>query len=120
MLGLALILIELTSQKPTTELGSLPVVNCSWYGRDFHGRPMANGERFDMNDPYTAAHKSLPFGTKVTLRNPANGRKIEVTVTDRGPYIHGREFDLSAAGAENLGFAKQGVAKLEIISTTKP
>ncbi len=82
----------------------------SWYGPGFHGRPMANGRRFDMHDPTTVAHKELPLGTRVELTNIQNGRSLVATVRDRGPYVHGREFDVSLAGAQKLGFEKKGTA----------
>ncbi len=87
----------------------------SWYGGQFHGRTMANGDVFDKHDPTTAAHKSLPFGTKVDVSNPETGQVITVEVRDRGPFSPGRTFDLSEAGAEMLGFKEEGVASLEVI-----
>lgn len=85
----------------------------SWYGPGFHGRQMANGKRFNMNDPQTVAHKKLPLGTRVELRNPENGRSLVATVRDRGPYVYGREFDVSKSAAERLGFRKDGLALVE-------
>ena len=99
----------------------------SYYGKGFDGRRMANGERFRAYYPYdgrraSVAHKSLAFGTIVRFRNPANQKTIEAVVTDRGPYVHGREFDLSHWGALKVGMAHSGVQKLEytIIGRTSP
>ena len=84
----------------------------SWYGPGFHGRQMANGRRFDRKGR-SAAHKRLPFGTRVWLTNPANGIAEIVVIEDRGPFIAGRVFDVSEGTAERLGFKLQGVALLE-------
>jgi rare lipoprotein A len=74
---------------------------------------MANGQRFDMF-ANTAAHRTLPLGTKVDLTNPANGRTATVEVTDRGPFIRGRNLDVSYGVARKLGIVEQGVAKLRM------
>jgi rare lipoprotein A len=84
----------------------------SWYGPGLQGNPMANGERFDMNDASVVAHKSLPFGTCLRLVNPANNRSHHVIVQDRGPFIDGRDLDVSKAAAAKLGFIERGVAPL--------
>lgn len=86
----------------------------SWYGPGFHGRKMANGQVFDMYDENLIAHKKLPFGTKLEIVNPKNDSVLYAVVTDRGPYIPGRDFDLSYAGAEKLGVIDKGVAQLKI------
>jgi len=77
----------------------------SWYK---HGRVTANGERYDPMG-LTVAHKTLPFGTIVRFTNPENGRSVTVRVNDRGPYIRGRDFDLSQGSARALGFESKGV-----------
>ncbi|MCP4547760.1 MAG: septal ring lytic transglycosylase RlpA family protein [bacterium] len=89
----------------------------SWYGGKYHGRTTANGETFDKN-AMTAAHKTLPFGTRVRVTNLGNGRSVVVRINDRGPFIRGRIIDLSRKAAERLGFRKAGLAKVrvEIIS----
>ena len=79
----------------------------SWYGPGFHGRLTANGERFDMNE-LTAAHKTLPFGTRVLGHNPRPGQEGVVRINDRGPFIKGRMIDLSKAAAKALGFKSRG------------
>jgi rare lipoprotein A len=85
----------------------------SWYGRRFHGRPTASGEPFDMQ-AYTAAHRTLPFGTPVEVRNPRNGRAVVVRINDRGPRSRRREIDLSYAAARDLGIARRGTARVEL------
>jgi len=79
----------------------------SWYGPGFHGRKTANGERFDMEE-LTAAHKTLPFGTRVLVQNPRNGKEVVVRINDRGPFIQGRVIDLSKAAASALGMKSRG------------
>jgi len=76
----------------------------SWYGPGFHGKRTANGERFDTH-ALTAAHKTLPFGTKVRVTNEQTGKSVVVRINDRGPYAHGRVIDLSKAAAEAVGIA---------------
>jgi rare lipoprotein A len=87
------------------------LVVASWYGSQHHGKLMANGRPFDMYAD-TVAHKSLPLGTPLTLTNPQTGTSVKVQVTDRGPYIPGRNIDLSYGAAQKLGVVKNGVAKL--------
>jgi rare lipoprotein A len=86
----------------------------SWYGEKFHGRRTASGERFDMNE-LTAAHPSLPFGTRLRVRNPRNGREVEVRINDRGPFTGGRIIDLSRAAAEAIGLIQAGVAPVVLL-----
>ena len=80
----------------------------SWYGGKFHGRLTSSGERYNMND-FTAAHKTLPFGTKVKIINPKNGKEVIVRNTDRGPFVPKREFDLSKAAFAELTSLTTGV-----------
>ncbi|MEL6738024.1 MAG: septal ring lytic transglycosylase RlpA family protein [Pseudomonadota bacterium] len=94
-------------------LRSLGTRTASYYGKRFHGRRTANGERFDMN-AMTAAHKTLPFGTRVLVTNPANGRSVTVRINDRGPFIRGRAIDLSRAAAEELGIIRRGHARVQL------
>lgn len=81
----------------------------SWYGPGFHGRKTANGERFNMHE-MTAAHKTLPFGTRVLVQNPRTGKEVVVRINDRGPFIKGRVIDLSKAAAKALGIHARGHA----------
>jgi rare lipoprotein A len=85
----------------------------SWYGPWHHGRRTANGERFDQN-AMTAAHPTLPLGTRVRVTNLRNGRTVTVRINDRGPYVRGRVIDLSKAAAAALGFKEQGLTPVEI------
>lgn len=84
----------------------------SWYGGKFHGRKTASGERYNQY-AMTAAHKKLPFGTRLLVKNLANGRKVIVRINDRGPFIRGRVLDVSKKAAQKLGFIRQGVAKIK-------
>lgn len=81
----------------------------SWYGKDFHGKKTANGETYDMYS-MTAAHKLLPFGTKVKVTNRENGKSIVVRINDRGPFVANRVIDLTRTGAERIGMIAKGTA----------
>lgn len=92
--------------------------NASFYGGRLHGSMTASGERFDQND-FTAAHKKLPFGSKVRVTNPENGRSVIVRINDRGPYIKNRSIDLSAASFKEIEDPRKGIIKnviIEVIS----
>ncbi len=86
-------------------------VVASWYGKDFQGKPMANGDPYNMYAD-TIAHKNLPLGTKVELNNPRTGQTIIAVVTDRGPYVAGRDVDLSYGVARKLSVVEDGVDTL--------
>ena len=90
----------------------------SWYGRAFHGRKTASGERYDMN-ALTAAHKTLPLASFVRVTNTINNKSVVVKINDRGPYVHGRVIDLSYAAARLLGFRKAGTARVKIEGLTQ-
>ncbi len=85
----------------------------SWYGPNFHGKPTANGERFDMN-LVSAAHKTLPLPSFVRVTNLENGRALDIRINDRGPFVHGRIIDLSRRAAEILGVKEKGIAKVRV------
>jgi rare lipoprotein A len=85
----------------------------SWYGKKFHGRTTASGERYDMHD-MTAAHPTLPFGVHATVTNLENGRSVKVKINDRGPFVKGRIIDVSYAAAKKLGIVEQGVARVRV------
>jgi|GEM_PF-494564 len=85
----------------------------SWYGREFHGKVTASGERFNMNN-YTAAHKTLPFGTILEVRNLQNGKRVRIKINDRGPYRGNRIIDLSYAAAKELSMVGTGTAQVGI------
>ena len=94
--------------KPKGEVGM-----ASWYGAEFQGRSTASGELFDPNR-LTAAHRKLPFGTRVRVTNLKNLESTLLTITDRGPGSGGRVIDVSWAVAKELGFLEAGVARVEI------
>jgi rare lipoprotein A len=89
------------------------VMTASWYGPRFNGKLTANGEVFDQS-AYTAAHKDLKFGTLLKLTNLRNNKSIVVRINDRGPFISGRQLDLSKAAALSLGMVERGVVKLKV------
>jgi len=86
----------------------------SWYGDLFHGRRTASGEIFNMHE-LTAAHKTLPFGTRLRVRNLANGREVAVRINDRGPHVRGRIIDLSRAAAAQVGLLHAGTATVVLL-----
>jgi rare lipoprotein A len=85
----------------------------SWYGHPYHGRPAANGEIYDMEN-LTAAHRTLPFGTRVRVTNLANQKTVDVRIIDRGPFIDGRIIDLSHAAAEAIALVGPGIAQVRL------
>ena len=89
----------------------------SWYGEEFHGRRTASGEIYDMYE-LTAAHRTLPFGTRVMVTHMRNGRSVTVTINDRGPFVKDRIIDLSYAAARILKMVDEGVAwvRVEVLS----
>jgi rare lipoprotein A len=105
-------------QRPHTErTNSIVLVGAaSFYGNKFQGRRTANGEKFD-NQALTAAHKTLPFGSKVRVTNVRNGLSVIVRINDRGPFTRGRIIDLSKAAARKVGLGHAGTAivRLEIL-----
>lgn len=90
------------------------VGRASWYGAYHHGRPTASGEIFDMR-ALTAAHRTLPLGTRLRVTNLENGKSVEVRVNDRGPMIEGRIIDLSRRAAEALDAVDDGVFPVELV-----
>lgn len=97
--------------------GSIQEGIASWYGNPYHGRRTASGEVYDMRK-LTAAHQTLPFGTRVKVTNLENRRTIEVRINDRGPFVKGRIIDLSRKAAEELRMVGPGTApvRLEVLS----
>ena len=85
----------------------------SWYGEDYHGRKTAKGEIYDMY-AMTAAHRTLPFQTRVRVTNLENGKKTELRINDRGPFVAGRIIDLSFSGAKAIGMVDTGTAKVNV------
>jgi rare lipoprotein A len=92
-------------------------IMASWYGPKFHGKYTANGEVYDQM-AFTAAHKTMSFGTLLKVTNPRNGRSVIVRINDRGPYIEGRDLDLSKSAAIELGLLKKGVGRVKIQEVT--
>lgn len=114
------------TQRPYTVLGKtynpLPTAEgyqetgiASWYGPNFHGKRTSNGEVYDM-ESMTAAHKTLPMDTWVEVRNLETGKKIQVRINDRGPFVDGRIIDLSKAAARELGSLAKGTANVEVVA----
>ncbi len=114
---------ERLQPKPASALAALNSVverviqkfsgRASWYGNEFHGRPTASGARFDAQ-ALTAAHRTLPFGTKIRVTNLSNGQNVVVKVNDRGPFSPGRILDVSRAAAQVLGMIRSGTANVKI------
>jgi rare lipoprotein A len=100
------------TKSPGEEIGR---GRASWYGPGFHGKRTASGERFDMND-LTAAHRTLPFGTRVRVLNAQNGREVVVRINDRGPQIRDRIIDLSKAAAAALDLLQVGEAPVVLVA----
>jgi len=109
---LAELVVPSVSQAQFEELGI-----ASWYGEQFQGNPTASGEVYDMNG-FTAAHRSLPIGTKLKITNLRNQRSLIVRINDRGPFISNRILDVSKAVAFRLGFMASGLAMVhcEVVS----
>ncbi len=105
----------LAAQKPFVQKGK-----ASYYADKFEGRKTASGEIYHHSKA-TAAHPSLPFGTRVKVTNLANNKSTTVRINDRGPFVKGRIIDLSKSAAKKLGYLKEGVAtvKIEVLSKTK-
>jgi len=112
------------SQRPYTVMGKRyePLMShvgfsqegvASWYGKDFHGKKTSNGDTYDMY-AMTAAHKTLPLGVYVKVKNQDNGRETVVKVNDRGPFVKNRVIDLSYAAAKQLGYDNVGTARVRI------
>lgn len=119
VIGLAVILGCGGSKRQATGSGAHDrfeeVGLASWYGKPYHGRTTASGERYDMNE-LTAAHRTLPFGTVVEVRNLENGREVRVRITDRGPFVDGRIIDLSRAAARKIAMIDAGVVRVRIVA----
>ena len=108
VLGVGVANAKETNSGPKVISGS-----ASWYGGQFHGRKTANGERFNMHD-LTAAHRSLPFGTKVRVTNQKNGKSVVVRINDRGPFVGKRVIDLSRGAAQAVNMLGTGVAPVKL------
>jgi rare lipoprotein A (peptidoglycan hydrolase) len=93
--------------------GKIYYYHTSFYGKEFHGRQTASGEKYNMYD-YTCAHKEFPFGTKLKVTNEDNGHSVVVRVNDRGPFVEGRDLDLSYAAARKIGLVPYGVKEMKV------
>jgi rare lipoprotein A len=102
------IIVAASCGRKITETGK-----ASYYADKFQGRKTANGETFKQSKK-TAAHKTLPFGTMVKVKNLANGRSVKVRINDRGPFVKGRTIDLSKRAAKKINLVNAGVADVEI------
>lgn len=99
--------------RPRPGANSAEVGTASFYARRFHGRTTASGVRYDPAQ-MLAAHRTLPFGTRVRVTNLENRRTVVVTVVDRGPFRRGRIIDLSRSAARELGFVREGLAEVRL------
>jgi rare lipoprotein A (peptidoglycan hydrolase) len=108
----SLILSDFIENKDLKTSGVEIPVKASWYGPGFDGRYTASGEIFNQSF-FTAAHKSLPFGSLLIVTNPKNDKQVIVKVNDRGPFVQGRDIDLSKAAAAELGVLKKGISSLK-------
>jgi rare lipoprotein A len=109
-----------TPAAPEDDDGAVESGQAGWYGKRYHGRKTASGERFDQ-DALTAAHRTLPFGTVVQVKNLSNGRTVEVRINDRGPF--GRKtriIDVSRAAARAIDMEHAGVAPVEVRIVSTP
>lgn len=104
----SILMLSTACSRKITESGK-----ASYYADKFNGRKTANGEVFRQSK-LTAAHKTLPFGTKVKVVNLTNGRTVKVRINDRGPFVAGRIIDLSKKAAKKIGLTQSGVANVEI------
>lgn len=99
--------------KQSSQTSFKTVGNASWYGKRWNAKRTASGQLFNSHK-LTAAHRSLPLGTKVLVKNMSTGKAVVVTINDRGPYVKNRIIDLSEAAAKQLHMKKTGVSKVEI------
>ncbi len=100
-------------------IGATETGIASWYGPEYHGRRAASGEIFDQ-EKLTAAHKKLPFQTWVEVTNLENGKRVDVRITDRGPFVKGRIIDLSLAAARDIDMVRAGVVRVRLKTTQPP
>lgn len=106
------------SVKPA-RIGETQTGIASWYGVPYNGRRSANGEIYDM-EKLTAAHRTLPFDTWVEVTNLTNNKRVDVRITDRGPFINGRIIDLSLAAAREIDLVTAGIVRVRIKVIRKP
>ena len=104
-----------------THVGAVQFGTASWYGPGFHGNRTSSGEIYDQYE-LTAAHQTLPLGTRVAVTNLQNGKEVEVRINDRGPFVKGRAIDLSYAAARAIGMVGPGTVpvRIEVLGTGGP
>ena len=115
-LAIALLLSSCAKRRvtqPRLRIGAEETGMASWYGRPYHGRPSSSGEIYDM-EQLTAAHRTLPFGTVVRVRNLDNGLTVDVRINDRGPFARDRIIDLSRAAARQIRMLGPGTARVRL------
>lgn len=123
LVTLAIALVGCATAKPSRPVtpGAEPGIRmaglASWYGQKHQGRKTASGEPYDVKQ-LTAAHRTLPFGTRLRVTNLENGRSVVVRVNDRGPHVEGRILDLSLRAATTLDMVEAGVARVEVVVLT--
>lgn len=106
--ALSSMIVPASEPSPSAEIGK-----ASWYADSFQGKRTASGERYDKH-AFTAAHRTLPLGSYVMVKNLRNGRSVRVKINDRGPYHRSRVIDVSRAAAERLRFIQQGHTRVSI------
>ncbi len=104
---------DVASSSVSQPTSATKVMKTSFYASSFNGRKTASGEIYREN-AHTAAHRTYPFGTMLRLTNPANGKYVTVRVNDRGPFVKGRDLDISGGAAKALGITGAGVADLQV------
>lgn len=103
-----------TEPQPSTEQGeAIGSGKASFYAQQHHGKLTASGERFDQHS-LTAAHRTLPFGTRVRVINTRNGKSVVVRINDRGPFVRGRVIDLSKAAFQSIASTRSGVIRVRL------
>jgi rare lipoprotein A len=111
--------VRIAAPVPSVKSAAAPPVGtserglASWYGHPYHGRPAADGEIYDM-ETLVAAHRTLPFQTRVRVRNLSNDKTVDVRIIDRGPFVQGRVIDLSHAAAKEIDLIGPGVGQVEV------
>ena len=114
LMGLAFLAGCATPPPKPPESVSAEIGLASYYADRFHGRLTANGERYDRQ-AFTAAHRHMPFGTRVVVTRLDDGRAVTVRINDRGPFVRGRIIDLSHAAAQKLDMLRLGVVKVRVV-----
>jgi rare lipoprotein A len=113
------VIIPPRSSEAASQLVHIHKGEASWYGPRFHGRKTASGEIFDQSK-FTAAHRTLPLGSRAKVTHLESGKSVEVEINDRGPYVAGRIIDLSRAAARELGMIENGIATVQVELISEP